>query len=313
MKKGIKVTSLKNEVESKDRKTFKVIDHFIKCIDRESENRVDDFIDIFDSNPYFIYSELAEMYQECEICILSELQGYNNFYDRKNYLTILFKRIDGIPTTENVDLDDAIKYLAPYNLSFEELMQSTDKKINIVYEISLSSSKIEIYYTEIEEQNRLFVQKATFNRLVLAHFKHKLLDFIKIKLDIIDKSNHRLANEKKKTCIKLIKGSTENEEFSYFHNSLKLQGFIEANLSNFRKAFNGEKGYIQIKWLKDQNELEYLISKLIETDKIKNYGAWIHTINMFILKDGTPIHKDIRTNHFKGVHIVLDKAIVNLI
>lgn len=112
---------------------------------------------------------------------------------------------------------------------------------------------------------------------------------------------------------KLVKVSSTDAKFADFHNSLKHAGYILADLNTFRNAFVGNSGYKNIHWLKDQNELNYLISNLIKLKIIKNYGAWVHAINVFLLGDGSSIHNEIRTNSYSGIHKVLDKAVGNLI
>jgi len=128
------------------------------------------------------------------------------------------------------------------------------------------------------------------------------------------KKINNLSNEKYKDKKKLNTGfklnfSSTDDIFSDFHNSLKSAGFINSELPNFRKAFIGSPNFNKIKWLKYQNELNYLITALIEKKIIKRYSAWVHAKKMFTLADGSNIPEHFRTNSYSGQHLILDNAI----
>jgi hypothetical protein len=101
-----------------------------------------------------------------------------------------------------------------------------------------------------------------------------------------------------------------DERFSNFHDSLRKNLFIQDSLTDFRKSFTGDHDK-KIKWLKDQNELNYLITN-IKSILIKDYGAWKCTKDIFVAEDGSPLNKHFRSNTYKEKHEILDKIVSNL-
>lgn len=101
-----------------------------------------------------------------------------------------------------------------------------------------------------------------------------------------------------------------DDRFSDFHDSLRKNEFIQENLPDFRKSFMGDHDK-KIKWLKHQNELNYLITS-IKNILIKDYGAWKCTKDIFVAEDGSPLNKHFRSNTYEGKHEILDKIVSNL-
>ncbi len=153
-----------------------ILEKFIFNIDIKSGNGRK--INHWKTNPFHYFSEVRELFTDSKIHISSELRKIKGRINKELYLDELLTRINQIVTFSSSDIPDADDYLKPYNLTFEQLMESTDKSIPIVYEIGLSEEHINYHYQDPIINTEKFSQKATFVRLVPYHYKSKMIEFI---------------------------------------------------------------------------------------------------------------------------------------
>ena len=492
----------KEDKKKKDRNPFQ---KFVYAIDIFGKRKTVTISTIY---PIYHYHEVEPIFKAAKKYISAKFTKKKTNLERVLFLDDLLINISDITSTNDNDMLNVLNYLKPFNFNFEELMQCTDKRISLYYELTMNDKIIPIIYPSETEQDRVIEQRLTFIRFVIYHFKTKLIEYItdlkekvgkdknlkpqqtsnvpatteikdndNAKLDafnkfmeyfefpypyeynIVEHFHHwkdnlnyvkteieynlsyletpksniylstlsRKLSEKRKNVnktkdqldkwydkyntneedalysnnssnilhqsinrdpinikeslddkidpdtdmiqqtfhnyhygqfidaamrfidevkmelgwltktesisnnfddngkvkpppkpepkgkgFKLLNSFPYDNKFSNFHSSLKKFQFIDVDLPEFRNAFLGTEGYNKIKWLKYQNELNYLIANLIENKKIRNYRAWTHVQEMFTQLNGAPIHKDIRTNNFKAVHTNLDKVIGNL-
>lgn len=279
-------------------------------------------------NPFFVYSHISERYTKFKDYVFSELLRYQFPYDKRTFLLSIENKLTNISWL-NITIEDVLN---PYGISFIDLFEKTNNSLAIVREIMYDSNTIlEIQRTKGKgEADRVYEQKFDVFHYILSYWRNKAIEFTRMKLSELliyeqgitpnhDVENEELSFQKDALVVKpltkgyhLVKGTTYDPTFGDFHAALKKFKFIEADLPEFRNAFHGNSGYNKIRWLKNQNELSYLINNLIKKSKIKKYRAWKHTYNIFKLKDEKSISPDIRTNSYNGEHASLNIIIDNL-
>ena len=318
LKKRIKtIHKIKSEKDTKITSKSS-LDKFLFNIDITQENGRE--VNHFELNPFDYYYEVNSLYLNCKNYISAEVRKIDSLLDRLLYLDELLIIIEKIRTAEKSDLPDSFEYLKPFNLTFEELMASTDKRISIVYEIGLSLNQINLHYTDRKENDRVFEQKATFVRLVPYHFKSKMIEFItalkdKVEQDINvrkpDVSSALPSNEIKETN----NVNYESYEFfkKWFHYPLEYSplGYYhqwQDNLKHLKSEI--ENNLLSLDTTKSNIYLSKLSRELIDIQKKSNTN--IEVVNAWYDKYNTNEEDLVKNYDYKNtLHKILNNEPIN--
>lgn len=305
----------KEEKKKKDRNPFQ---KFVYAIDIFGNNRKT--VTISTIYPIYHYHEVEPIFSAAKKYTSAKFNKKKTNLERVLFLDDLLINISDITSTNNNDMINVLNYLKPFNFTFEELMQCTDKKISLYYELTMNDKVIPIIYPLDNEQDRVIEQRLTFIRFVIYHFKTKMIEYItglkeKVEKEINLKQPENSTVSPSNTVKESNKINYESYEFfkKWFHYPLEYSplGYYhqwQDNLNHLKAEI--QDNLLNLDTPKSNIYLSKLNRELLDIQKTSN--TTIEELNVWYEKYNTTEEDLIENYDYKNtLHKILNSEPIN--
>lgn len=242
---------------------------------------------------------------------------YRNSNEEEFFKTIKNNKIffQDLILLKNV-LNETKKQLNLINVASEKLLENKFKpifeKLNVLITPGLVNCLQDNFLNAFSKKDIERISPNLWDNFILLWNENNKKQNTGLVLEKSSKTANKIHS--KTTGLVLVQKDILSDQFKNFYYTLFDNGFVGETLPIFRNAFKGDQSFKKVIWLKDQNELNYLIYNLIKKKVIKKYGAWKHINNMFELQNNVPLGKYLNTNFYsQNTHNSLDLAINQLL
>lgn len=303
--------------EEKKKKDPNLFQKFVYAIDIFGKRKTVTISTIY---PIYHYHEVEPIFKAAKKYISAKFTKKKTNLERVLFLDDLLINISDIKSTNDNDMLNVLNYLRPFNFNFEELMQCTDKRISLYYELTMNDKIIPIIYPSESEQDRVIEQRLTFIRFVIYHFKTKMIEYItdlkdkvemNINLNLLNNSNASSSTEIKETAN--INYNSYDFFKKWFHYPLEHSplGYYhqwQENLKYFKTEI--QDNVLNLDTAKSNIYLSKLSKELVEIQKTSN--TTLEELNVWYKKYNTNEDDLFKNYDYKNtLHKILNSEPIN--